>query len=130
VPNRYITSIAVDPKNAAHVYLSVGSYSRRWIPTAGYGHVFESTNGGKTWRDVSGNLPDAPVYKVVLHGKQLVVGTEVGAFVGTVNKKGHGSWARLGRNLPNVTVWDLTVAPDGRIVAGTHGRGDWEIKLR
>ena len=43
VPDRYITSIAVDPANAAHVYASVGSYSRRWIPDAGVGHVFEST---------------------------------------------------------------------------------------
>src|SRR3954453_6965249 len=42
IPNRYITSIAVDPANAAHVYISVGSYSRRWIPDAGYGHLFES----------------------------------------------------------------------------------------
>ena len=48
VPNRYITSIAVDPENAAHVYISVGSYSRRWIPDAGVGHVFESWNGGAT----------------------------------------------------------------------------------
>jgi hypothetical protein len=27
-------------------------------------------------------------------------------------------------------VWDLTVAPDGRVVAGTHGRGTWEISPR
>ena len=81
IPNRYITSIAVDPGNAAHVYISVGSYSRRWIPDAGVGHVFESTNGGTSWTDVTGNLPDAPVFKVVLRGHDLVVGTEVGAFI-------------------------------------------------
>ena len=74
--------MAVDPKDAAHVVISIGSYSRRWIPNAGYGHVFESRNGGLTWKDDSGNLPDAPVYKVALAGKRLVVGTEVGAFVG------------------------------------------------
>ena len=39
LPNRYITSIAVDPTDAAHAYLSFGSYSRRWIPDAGVGHV-------------------------------------------------------------------------------------------
>ncbi len=54
VPNRYITSVAVDPKDAAHVVISVGSYSRRWIPNAGYGHVFESRDGGRTWKDDSG----------------------------------------------------------------------------
>jgi hypothetical protein len=127
VPNRYITSIAADPAHPAHVYISVGSYSRRWIPDAGYGHVFESRDGGKTWRNLSGNLPDAPVYALALvHGK-LVAGSEVGAFVSRASSR---SWTRLGRNLPNVTVWDLAVSANGRtVVAGTHGRGQWTIRL-
>ena len=129
VPNRYITSIAVDPSDAAHVYISVGSYSRRWIPDAGVGHVFESTDGGASWKDVSASLPDAPVYKVVLAGSKLVAGTEVGSFVADTGGGAGLQWARLGKGLPNVTVWDLAVAPDGRVVAGTHGRGDWEIAL-
>ncbi|HEY8317373.1 MAG TPA: hypothetical protein VIG76_00945 [Amnibacterium sp.] len=128
VPSRYITSVAVDPKDAAHVIISIGSYSRRWIPNAGYGHVFESRNGGRTWTDDSGNLPDAPVYKVALAGQKLVVGTEVGAFVGRTSPYG-ARWARLGTGLPNVTVWDLTVTPTGAVVAGTHGRGDWKVQL-
>ena len=138
LPNRYITSIAVDPANAAHVYASVGSYSRRWIPDAGVGHVFESFNGGSSWTDISGRLPDAPVYKVVLHGSDLVVGTEVGAFVGhrsgaitaaltTSSVAAQPSWHRLGQGLPSVTVWDLAVGPNGQIEAGTHGRGTWEL---
>ena len=45
------------------------------------GHVFESTDGGASWTDVTGNLPDAPVYKVAIAGDRLVAGTEVGAFV-------------------------------------------------
>jgi hypothetical protein len=129
VPNRYITSIAVDPKNAAHVFISIGSYSRRWIPDAGYGHVFESWNGGATFSDVTGNLPDAPVFKVVMVGDKLVAGTEVGAFVAEQNHGSPMSWFQLGTGLPNVTVWDITVGPDDLVVAGTHGRGDWEIKL-
>jgi hypothetical protein len=128
LPNRYITSIAVDPKNAAHVYVSFGSYSRRWIPDAGVGHVFESTDGGVTWRDDTGILPDAPVYKVALRGDTLIVGTEVGAFIGGTGPL-RGLWLRLGSGLPNVTVWDVVVAPNGNIEAGTHGRGDWELKL-
>jgi hypothetical protein len=129
VPNRYITSLAVDPSDASHVYLSLGSYSRRWIPDAGVGHVFESRDGGASWRDVSGNLPDAPVYKVALRGSRLVVGTEVGSFT-TRGRPDRGRWARLGSGLPAVTVWDLTVAPRGRVVAGTHGRGNWELVPR
>jgi hypothetical protein len=139
LPNRYITSLAVDHANPAHVYASVGSYSRRWIPDAGVGHVFESADGGATWRDVSQNLPDAPVYKVVIAGQQLVVGTEVGAFqlptatggeeaAFSVTQSQRDTWSRLGSGLPKVTVWDLAVAPDGSIVAGTHGRGTWQFR--
>ena len=129
VPNRYITSIAVDPANAAHVYLSVGSYSRRWIADAGYGHVFESTDGGGTWSNVTGTLPDAPVFTLALVGSHLVAGTEVGAFIADTGA-GALSWATLGSGLPNVTVWDVTTTPQGRVVVGTHGRGDWQIRLR
>ena len=39
------------------------------------------------------------------------------------------SWARLGHGLPRVTVWDIVTRPEGLVVAGTHGRGDWRIKL-
>ena len=88
LPKRYITSIAADPANPAHVYVSFGSYSRRWIPDAGVGHVFETTNGGRTWRDDSGNLPDAPVYKVAIRRGQLVVGSEVGAFISSRSHPG------------------------------------------
>jgi hypothetical protein len=131
VPHRYITSIAVDPANAAHAFISLGSYSQRWIPRAGHGHVFETKDGGATWQDLSGDLPDAPVYHVALLGHRLVAGTEVGAFIAkTTGPHAKGlSWARLGHGLPNVTVWDVVTRPEGLIVAGTHGRGDWKIKI-
>ncbi len=139
LPNRYLTSIAVDPKNPAHAYVSFGSYSRRWIPDAGVGHIFETTNGGTSWTDISGNLPDAPVYKIILQDHALVVGTEVGTFLSprpnsraaaalsTTTSPQPSTWRTLGSGLPPVTVWDLTATPNGRIIAGTHGRGTWEI---
>ncbi len=128
LPNRYITSIAADPADPAHVYITFGSFSRRWIPDAGVGHVFETHNGGASWTNVTGNLPDAPVYKLVIRGGQLVVGSEVGAFI--ANRSQPTSWSRLGQNLPNVTVWDLAVTHDATtVVAGTHGRGQWEVRL-
>jgi hypothetical protein len=147
-PNRYITSLAVDQADPAHVYASVGSYSRRWIPDAGVGHVFESTDGGTSWTDISGALPDAPVYKVVIAGSQLAVGTEVGVFGAartttapataalartSTTRSTSGSptpeWFGLGRGLPRVTVWDLSVTRAGELVAGTHGRGTWRVGL-
>ncbi len=125
LPNRYINAITVDPNNRAHVFAVYGGFSRRWIPAAGTGHVFESRNGGRTWRDVSGNLPDAPGDDLVVSGHKLVLASDVGTFVSNMAAPAH--WSRFGRGLPKVVTWDLTPAPDGSLVAATHGRGLFKI---
>jgi hypothetical protein len=126
LPNRYITSITIDPANESHIYVTLSAFSRRWIPRAGEGHVFESTNAGATFTDISSNLPDAPANDTVLVGGSLVVGTDVGAFV----RLGGGTWATLGTGLPAVSVLDLSVIPgSSTVVAGTHGRGVWTLDL-
>jgi hypothetical protein len=38
------------------------------------------------------------------------------------------TWSRLGSNLPNVVVDQLTLDPNGNLVAATYGRGVWTIK--
>jgi len=90
----------------------------------GVGHVFETSNGGTSWSDISGNLPDAPMGDVVFEHGHLVVGSDFGAFVSSDNG---ATWNRLGTNLPNVVVTQLTVDPNGTLVAATHGRGIWTI---
>ena len=57
-------------------------------------------------------------------GGRLVVATDVGVY--TASTTG-GTWNRVGTGLPNVIVTDLSVTPDGRILAATHGRGLWII---
>ena len=130
-PNRFIQAITVDPANAAHAYVVFNGFSRRWTNTfsAGEGHVYETTNGGATWTDVSGNLPDAPGDDLVIakHAGQpdtLVEASDIGVFVSTA---GTGTWSRLG-DLPNASVNDLQLSPNGSyLIAATHGRGLWKI---
>ena len=71
------------------VYVTLGGYSRRWVPpgtlqdknaSVGEGHLFKSTDAGETFTDISGNLPDVPATSVALRGGQLIVGTDVGVF--------------------------------------------------
>ena len=52
--------------NPDHVYVAVNGFSRHWTegPGAGVGHVFESRDGGATWKDISANLPDVPANAV------------------------------------------------------------------
>ena len=126
LPNRYVNSLVVDPANASHVYAVFGGFSRRWVPNAGVGHVFESSNAGVTWTDVSGNLPDAPADDLVITASgKLVLATDVGVFTTT---PGSTSWARLGSGLPNSPVNDLSFGPGNTyLIAATHGRGLWKI---
>jgi hypothetical protein len=133
-PNRFIQAITVDPANAAHAYVVFNGFSRRWTNTfsAGEGHVYETTNGGATWADVSGNLPDAPGDDLVIVKKAtgpdtLVEASDIGVFVANAGAGAGTTWSRLG-TLPNASVSDLQLSPDGSyLIAATHGRGLWKI---
>jgi photosystem II stability/assembly factor-like uncharacterized protein len=128
LPNRYVSAVVVDPADAEgdHVYAAFGGFSRRWIDSAGVGHVFESNDGGESWTDISGDLPDAPARDLVLTTTgDLVLATDVGVF--TTGPSG-GPWSQLGTGLPHAVIDDLSFYPDGEtILAATHGRGLWTL---
>ncbi|MGZ4276684.1 MAG: hypothetical protein ACXVFK_08220 [Solirubrobacteraceae bacterium] len=143
LPRRYITSIKADPADPTTVYATVAGYSRRWLPVGalgegidpadvGKGHVFKSTDGGQSFTDISGNLPDAPAEWSVVRQDQLIVGTDVGVFVSDVNG---GTWELLGRGLPNAPTYSLDLQQKGAankddvVVAATQGRGVWKLPL-
>ena len=129
VPNRYITGIAVDPANAQHAYISLSGYARHWMvgpDDPGSGHVFQTTDGGHCWHDVSGDLVDAPANDVAIVGSHLVVADDVGVFASGLTG---GTWKKVGTGLPHTIVADLNRTPDGRLLAATHGRGLWAIPL-
>ncbi|MCC9306059.1 glycosyl hydrolase [Kitasatospora sp. RB6PN24] len=128
LPNRYITRLVSDPADPAHVYAVFGAYSAKWIPGAGTGHVFESLDGGATWQDISGNLPDLPADALVIAKGRLILATDHLVYTADADDPTH--WARLGRGLPSSVVTDLTLLPSGdAVVAATHGRGLWRLDL-
>jgi photosystem II stability/assembly factor-like uncharacterized protein len=128
LPDRPITQIAVDRSNYRTAYVAVAGFnpSTRHNP----GHLFKTTDAGKRWENISGNLPDVPVNTVVLdpsYEDTLYVGTDVGAFV-TYNEGRR--WSRLGGGFPNVSVWQFDMNPAAAervLVAGTHGRGAFQL---
>jgi len=127
LPNRYIAGVTVDPTNPARAYAVFNGYSRRFVPGGGVGHVFETTNGGQSWTDISGSLPDIASDALVLSHGKLALGTDLGVFTAAEGKGSATAWSRLGTGLPNAAVDDLTAGPDGYIYAATHGRGVWRI---
>ena len=134
LPERYVTSIAIDPKDKKTVYVALGGYANReWAPSGSYldkntqlgrGHVFVSHNSGRSFTDISANLPNTEVSFVGIHGKQLVVGTDIGAFISR-DRKG-SRWSVLGGgSLPAVAVTAIRTFPGakGLLIASTFGRG-------
>src|SRR5206468_4728136 len=78
---------------------------------------------GETFKDISGNLPDAQATWSVVRNGQLVVSTAVGVFI----SKGTdgGTYALLGSGLPPTATYSMTLKPGdpNTLVAATFGRG-------
>lgn len=130
LPNRYVTSLTVDPHDARHVWATYGGFTGSYVQGAGEGHVFESTDGGTTWTDRTGDLPDAPVGALTLWHGHVVVGTDVGVFAAAPSAHGGCTWYRLAGALPNAGIVSLDVSDDGgRLLVATHGRGLWSTGL-
>ena len=126
-PNRFIAGVGIDPTNPQHAYVAVNGFSRRFTegPGVGLGHLWQTTDGGATWSDVSANLPDVPASTVrQLPSGALVVGTDLGAFY---RAPGATQWQSLGTGLPLTVVMDIEQGPDGVLYAATHGRGIWSL---
>ena len=94
LPNRPVAGFAVDRSNYRIAYAAYNGYDEATPKTPG--HVFATTDGGQSWTNISGNLPDAPVNSIILdpsYPNTLYAGTDVGAFV-TYNGGAH--WTLLG----------------------------------
>jgi hypothetical protein len=130
IPNRYVAGFGVDPSDAKHAFVVMNGFSRKWTegPGAGVGHVFETTDMGETWKDVSANLPDVPgnSAKVLANGA-VVVATDLATFY---RAPGATNWQRLGGNLPLTAQVDIEYhAADNSLYLATHGRGIWRFDL-
>ena len=128
LPNRFITHIAIDRTNRDVVYLTYSGF--KFALTDTKGHVFKTMNGGVTWVDISGNLPNTPVNDIVVDpdlANALYIGTDIGVFQ---TLDGGTTWTTLGTGLPRVAVFSLTDRRESRVLyAATHGRGVWIFQL-
>lgn len=97
--------------------------------------VFKSTDGGSSWTNITGNLPNIVVNEVMVKqnnpmGEILFVATELGVYYTTSTNGASTNWTRLGSGLPNVDVKDIEIHYTAdKLVAGTFGRGAWEINI-
>jgi photosystem II stability/assembly factor-like uncharacterized protein len=91
-------------------------------------YIFKTTDGGKSFSNISGNLPaNAYVWVVREDPKNpnlLYAGTEIGLYASWDNGK---NWSELNmKNFPRVAVHDIVIHPrDNDIILATHGRSFW-----
>ncbi len=121
--NGAVSYIAVDPTNPQRLFVTVSGY------VAGK-KVFMSPDGGTTWANYSGTLPNVPANCIVYQkgsNEALYVGTDIGVFY-TDNTM--SDWIPYQAGLPIVVVTDLEISYlDNTLWAATYGRGLWSADL-
>ncbi|MBV9293493.1 MAG: hypothetical protein JO222_13680, partial [Frankiales bacterium] len=129
LPNRYVQGAAMDPRHPQTVYVALSGYLRRWVPNGlKSGPVWMSRDAGQHFVNISGKLPRVPGNALVVRNGRLYAGTDRGVFTAVPNVRHprRTKWTRVGRGLPNASVLDLRLNPQGsQLVAATHGRGVW-----
>ncbi len=149
LPGRVVTKLAIDPSDptgntayAAFSGFAVDGPAGGGAPDL-QGHIFQTTNGGATWADVSchvadcakpasNDLPNIPVNDLVFdpddatHGT-LYAATDIGVFA---TSDGGATWSAMGTGLPNVAVLSLVLhEPSRTLRAATDGRSVWDLAL-
>jgi hypothetical protein len=122
--NKQVSRLVASKYDKATVYLTLNG--RRDDDFNDY--VYKSNDYGKTWTDISGNIPGGPVNVIREDPKKdgiLYVGTDLGVYV---TLDGGTSWHVLAEGLPVCFVWDLIIHPrDNAMVIATNGRGMYVI---
>jgi uncharacterized repeat protein (TIGR01451 family) len=127
LPQRFLTHVVVDPHTSTTAYVAFSGFSG-FVDSLG--HVFRTTDGGATWKDISGNLPNIPANGIAIDpvlANTYYVATDIGVFR---TRNGGSLWSVLGAGLPRVAVLGVTLHNPTRMLrAATHGRSMWDIHV-
>ncbi len=123
VNNAAITGIAINSADPDNVWITLSGYSNG-------DKVYNSIDGGLTWINVSGTLPNIPVNCIVYQNGSidgLYIGTDFGVYY---KNSSMSDWSYYNTGLPNVIINELEIQYSaGKLRAATYGRGIWESDL-
>lgn len=115
-----ISSVTIDPVDPEFILVTLSGY-------ADGQKVYLSADGGASWGNATNTgLPNLPVNCLEIDASSgtVYLGTDVGVYVYDADITG---WAPFNTGLPNVVVADLEMYyAEGKLRAGTFGRGLWE----
>ena len=125
LPTNTTTSCIATGTNDNNLMVSYSNY--------GVANVWVSTDGGTSWTNIDGNLPDMPVrwcmFAPGTANTKAIIATEAGVYL-TQQINGASTVWIPSPTFPTVRTDMLQYRPvDGLIAAATHGRGLWTQPL-
>ena len=122
----YVSRVIASQYKEGRVYAALNGYRNdNFTPV-----LFVSENYGKTWENISSNLPFEPLNVIKEDPKFediLYAGSDNGLYVSFNRGK---SFISFGNNLPSVPVHDIAIQKEAsEIVIGTHGRSIYIASL-
>ncbi len=116
-----VNAIDISPHDPATAYIATTRYKfNDHAPK-----LLKTTDYGKTWTDITGNIPYGAYTRVVREDTKrkdlLFAGTETGLYL---SWNGGKNWELFNLNLPITPIQDLMIKHDDLIVA-TSGRAFW-----
>jgi len=118
LPGRWVSSIAIDPNDPLHVYVSFLGYENH--------NVWKTRDGGASWVDAGGAsgaaIPAIPVNAIAVHpmiSGLLYAGTDIGLFV---SEDDGASWTPA-EGPANVDISQLVWKTERTLMVVTYGRG-------
>jgi hypothetical protein len=117
----YVTDVYASPLDSNTVFVTLNNYLRGDFKP----YVMKSTDRGRTWTSVSGDLPArSGAWSIVqddVNGNLLFAGMEFGVYF-TVDGGAH--WTQLAAGIPTSQARDLIIQRrENDLVVGTFGRG-------
>ena len=122
----WVSRVIASQHKKERVYVTLNGY--RWDDFGLY--IYKSDDYGKTWTNISSNIPMSPVNVIKEDPENenvLYVGTDNGAYA-TFNQG--KNWELFVEGLPNVAVHDIVIQErEKHLLLGTHGRSIYKANI-
>jgi photosystem II stability/assembly factor-like uncharacterized protein len=121
----YVTDVYPSPRSADTIFVTINNYQRGDFKP----YVMKSTDRGRTWSSISGNLPArSGAWSIVqdhVDGNLLFVGLEFGVYF---TADGGTSWTQLKGGIPTTQARDLEIQKHANdLVVASFGRGAYVL---
>ena len=123
----WVTRVWASAHDESTVYLSLNGYRWDYFETM----VYKSTDYGKTWMNIGGDIPHEPVNVIKEDAENpniLYVGTDHGLYI---SMDAGESFNISNSGIPAVAVHDVVVHPTTQdLIVGTHGRSIYKSNVK